>query len=285
MTEDNILSHLDNSNDGYYCSFIELGHVYSYLIDARLNIFNSDNCWAIAAERLGFNPRAGGIILEISYFGNCLQNLESCNGRITNSYSVYPIDSTNFSDTVDGEMLSPTAQFWLIRGRQIPVSHNRLNYAQIGIELSDANDIRAEEAGRLIAAQNPDLFRATDDELYKCIPSSLKKILVLDEWFHKDFQLRQLPTISDEQLKQTYELNKKLAGVGEMSFESFAQLFRAHEKSSNDCNSNIWNDNRPSVYETWQQIAKVIVNNDIEMYKPTLQPNTHWKHWPDSGSL
>ncbi|MBK8628377.1 MAG: hypothetical protein IPN86_23345 [Saprospiraceae bacterium] len=82
MTEEEILNTLDNSNDGYYCSFVELGHVYSYLIDTRLNVFRGDrDRWAIGVERLGYNPRAGAIILDINYFGNCLTNLEFYNER------------------------------------------------------------------------------------------------------------------------------------------------------------------------------------------------------------
>jgi hypothetical protein len=50
-------------------------------------------------------------------------------------------------------------------------------------------------------------------------------------------------------------------------------------------NQEMWNDNRPSSYETWQQIAKVIVTGDISCYSPTLKPNTHWSNWEDSGSL
>lgn len=70
MTEEEILNTLDHSNDGYYCSFVELRHVYSYLIDSRLNVFRGDkDRWAIAVERLGYNPRAGTILLEIYYYG------------------------------------------------------------------------------------------------------------------------------------------------------------------------------------------------------------------------
>jgi len=71
MTEDQILFALDNYKSGYYCHFIDLGHAYSYLIDCRLNILSGDEQWAIVAERLGYNPRAGRILMELYYFGNC----------------------------------------------------------------------------------------------------------------------------------------------------------------------------------------------------------------------
>lgn len=73
LTEDQILSHPDNYKSGNYCHFIDLGDGYSYLIDCRLNVFKGDDDkWAIAAERLGFNPRGGSILLDIYYFGTLL---------------------------------------------------------------------------------------------------------------------------------------------------------------------------------------------------------------------
>jgi hypothetical protein len=42
---------------------------------------------------------------------------------------------------------------------------------------------------------------------------------------------------------------------------------------------------KPSEYETFQLIAKCIVNRSLEFYKPTLAPNTHWSNWPNAGQL
>ncbi len=291
LTEKEILDNLDNSNkQGYYCSFIDLGHAYSYLIDCRLNIFRSSDgqLWAIAAERLGYNPRAGGILLDINYFGNCLINLEHYNGQDTNSYSVTPVDWDNFNETIDGEVLKTDAEFWVVRGEKVPLSHHKKDYIDAGIELKEyePNEVSAEEVGRLAVTEYRQLFRATDEELYKSIPRDLMKILVLDEWYHRDYVEIVQPEISDEHLRYTYEFNKNLAGGQEyMDYESFAALFRQGEQRNDEHNQQQWQDNRPSSYETWQQIAKVIVTGDALHYKPTLEPTTHWKLYPDSGSL
>ncbi len=60
LKEQEILHTIDNANKlGSYCHFVWLGDVYSYLIDCRINIFrNANDQWAIAIERLGYNPRA-----------------------------------------------------------------------------------------------------------------------------------------------------------------------------------------------------------------------------------
>lgn len=291
LTEKEILDSLDISNkQGYYCSFIDLGHAYSYLIDCRLNIFRSDDGqrWAIAAERLGYNPRAGAILLDINYFGNCLINLEHYNGQDTNYYSVTPVDWDSFNETIDGEVLKAEAEFWIVRGEKVPLSHNKQDYINADIELKEyePNEISAEEVGRLAVTKRRDLFRATDEQLYKSVPTDLKKILVLDEWYHRDYVEIVQPEISDDHLRYTYEFNKNLAGGQEyMDFESFAVLFRQGEQRNDEYNQQQWQDNRPSSYETWQQLARVIVTGDTSNYKPTLEPTTHWKFYPDSGSL
>ncbi|WP_433535614.1 DUF7003 family protein [Micromonospora sp. CA-249363] len=42
---------------------------------------------------------------------------------------------------------------------------------------------------------------------------------------------------------------------------------------------------RPSQSETFRQIADVLASGDLRLYAPRAWPNTHWSHWPESGSL
>lgn len=41
----------------------------------------------------------------------------------------------------------------------------------------------------------------------------------------------------------------------------------------------------PSKNETFIQIAKVLETGNIDFYKPTHSPNTHWSNWPFGGTL
>lgn len=41
----------------------------------------------------------------------------------------------------------------------------------------------------------------------------------------------------------------------------------------------------PSQSETFQQLAKVLLTGDRDAYRPSRPPNTHWKNWPEGGSL
>lgn len=36
---------------------------------------------------------------------------------------------------------------------------------------------------------------------------------------------------------------------------------------------------------TFQQLAQVLASGDAKHYRPTETPNTHWRNWPDGGTL
>lgn len=287
LSAQDILTALDQSNDGYYCHFASLGDAYSYLIDARLNLFRGGSDWAVAIERLGYNPRGGRFDLNIHYYGNCLLNLEHYNNRPTNYYDAAPVDWDSFTAAFPDELLAPTATSLLVRGQAVPLSQRKADYVAAGIELVECEPdrISPEEVGRLLIIQYQDLFRATDAELYKSVPAHLTKILVLDEWYHRDFNLSAPAALSDEAIRQTYDFNKQLTGLGGMSLEAFAASIQQQQQLQNDQNRAEWEHNRPGSYETWPMLAAALATNDPSCYQPTLAPNTHWRNWPESGSL
>ena len=290
LTEKSILNTLDNANDGYYCHFLMLDDPYSYLIDCRLNIFrdNKGN-WAIAAERLGYNTRAGGIVLTIDYFGNSLENLEKYNNRLTNTIYLSPLDDS-FYDTVESEALKEDAKIWRVRGKAVALNHDKKDYKKANINLveDEPNEIRIEEAARLAILTYKDYFRATDSELYRCIPKSLQKIMVLDEWYHKDFYLTenlQSTEMTDEIINQIFESQKEEFRKQGIDLESFKQSMKKQKANEDNFNTEMIENNSPSKYETWNMIAKVIVTGNIKYYRPKLKPNTHWSNHSNSGNL
>src|SRR5690349_3444666 len=42
---------------------------------------------------------------------------------------------------------------------------------------------------------------------------------------------------------------------------------------------------RPAANQTFQQIAELLSTGELDRYRPTEPPNTHWKHWPEGGRL
>jgi hypothetical protein len=280
LTTTDILSTLDNCDEHDAFNFTNLGHPYVYLVDSRLNVFGNDSGkWAIVSEVLGYNTRGWGyaVTLEIRYFGNCLTDLDVESGKVLNYYNVLPIGWDNFNETIDDvtQSLKLDAKFWLVRGTQVPLSHDRQEYIDAGIELKEyePNEISGEEVARLVVQKHRDLFRATDNELYKSIPRDLNKILVIDEWHHKEFH----------QSKSPFEKPEFLTRF-DLSNPSVKEMVEQELEKSKNWNLKEWG-NRPSSYETWQQIAKVIVTGDNSNYKPTLEPNSHWKNWSEGGSM
>jgi len=45
------------------------------------------------------------------------------------------------------------------------------------------------------------------------------------------------------------------------------------------------NDQGPSELESFQQLAEILSTGHVSRYRPTASPNTHWKNWPDGGTL
>lgn len=300
LKEEDILFALDNYRNGYDPAFVELGHPYVYPIDSRINIFrNNHDKWALAIETLGFSPRSCNIQLNITYYGNCLTNLENRENYISNSYTIFPIEQESFDNTIENEILKPNARYWLVRNKKIELSHLKEDYASAKIQLKEyePNEISAEEVARLLVIKNGDLFRALNEELYKSIPKNLEKIMVIDEWHHRDFYqdnfdlTESLPFTfpPSEQLKEEVEKQLGEAGLRDLNI-SIENLLKSVDTSQQneiriEHNRREWENNRPSAYETWQLIAKVIITGDTTLYSPTLQPTSHWKNWPDAGTM
>ncbi|HTJ11793.1 MAG TPA: hypothetical protein VL547_07200 [Dinghuibacter sp.] len=280
MNPSDILFALDHCYDSPHGQFIDLEHPYSYTADCRLNLFrNGDGHWAIVAEVLNYQTRGAGwaVALDIIYFGNCLVPVDE---EGYNYYTVVIQDYDNFAETIDIGRLVPGATVWKIRDAELPLSHDRSDYEAEGIELRTfdpeddyASEFPGEGVLRLLVPRHRDIFRATDEELYKGIPSTLHKVLVLDEWHHKRFHQSSSPFESPEFLASFDQGNPFIATMIQDELEKNARY-----------NAKEW-ETRPSSYETWQQIAEVLATGDTSRYKPTLEPNTHWRYWPEGGSM
>lgn len=64
----------------------------------------------------------------------------------------------------------------------------------------------------------------------------------------------------------------KLMTIDKWHYKDYGKLFMAPAYGT-----------PPSSYETFQQIAQVLVTKDTSKYHPTLKPNNHWSNWPNAG--
>jgi Family of unknown function (DUF7003) len=48
---------------------------------------------------------------------------------------------------------------------------------------------------------------------------------------------------------------------------------------------NVVDGDRPSRSEAFWQFAHVLATGEAGLYRPSRQPNTHWRNWPGGGQL
>jgi hypothetical protein len=187
-TAEEILAQLDDA--ARECRFADPGHPYSSAIDARLHLFRDDQWWALLIELVGYNPRAGNVVDVVHTYGDCLTRgrpgyeNEDFLPRVDNMDEIEDLNNPEYL-RVDGGPIQ-------IRGRRIPV-------------IAAAGDL-LENVFRLLVPEHRDLLLADEPELRRRIPAELPRLLVLDEWWHRQ------PDHHDEMPSQT-ETFQQLAAV------------------------------------------------------------------------
>jgi Family of unknown function (DUF7003) len=167
-TAHEILAQLDEAYREY--RFADPEHPYSSAIDARMHVFRDDERWALLIELVGYNPRAVDVTDVVHTYGNCLirgrQGYENEDflSRIDNMDEIEDRDNPEYL-RVDGGPIE-------IRGQRVPVT------AHAGDPLEDVF--------RLLVPEHRDLLLADETELRRRIPADLPRILVLEEWWHRD---------------------------------------------------------------------------------------------------
>ncbi|MFE5810997.1 DUF7003 family protein [Streptomyces sp. NPDC056491] len=161
MTTSSILGQFDHCADKG--EFPDLDNGYSYPVDARIHLFADTTRWAVVAELLGYNPRAGNLTDVMYRFGNCLTRGEPGFGdfldRVDNMDEIDPDGDEAFAGGV------PV----VVRGTALAAG------AGAGTPLQDVF--------RLLAPEHRGTLLADEAELRAAgVPTDLPVLLRLDEW-------------------------------------------------------------------------------------------------------
>jgi hypothetical protein len=240
-TEQDILNDLDDAND-YNKFFMDIEHGYLHTAGNRITLFADKTRWAIVLEQTGYHNPSFSCLVEIFYFGNCLINLpimENYNDHY--NYLTYTLIDKQEIDLLKDKflLLNTNIRDIKVRDTLLSIEQNADIYEKNNIRLKNYPLIDVPNLIRYLDEHNPELFRATDDELKTCLPKDLPKLMVIDEWHYRFYDIYSIP-------KQG---------------------------------------NKPSSYETFRLIAKILVTKDTSLWKPTLQPNNNWRNYPDAGKL
>jgi hypothetical protein len=179
-----ILHQLDYAAGSYGIPVLEI----YYPVAARMSAYRSLHHWGLVLESFEFNDRCmghGGPTTQIFCFGDALQQAP---GRSEPSLNVTGDGPSGplFDPEGAQQCISPLARDMAIRGKIIPISTDRLEYARAGITLEDPATIQGYELLRLLGRRYRDLFFATESELTERLGERMPLLIRLYEWRHCD---------------------------------------------------------------------------------------------------
>lgn len=258
FTHQDILSNLEEPDQETYHFFIDFEHPYFYTAGSRLTLFADENRWAIVFEKSGYSTGNNCGEIELTYFGNCLRNLQSgIDGDTTtsNMKSVILINDTDMAEIGAGEFMGLVAKEKnqiKVRGTMLNIEQYSSKYIDKGISPRNydnpKNLLDFYSLIRYLDEENPVIFKATDKELRMCLPEDLPHLMQIDKWHHK-----------------AYKKYKKMTSPTEYEYAVMGK--------------------KPSEYETYKMIADVLVTRDVTRWTPTLTPNNNWRNWPNAGHM
>lgn len=269
LTVNGIIDTLENYPEFGYDQFVSLRTHDTFLVDSRLNLFRHPNGrWAVVFERLVFDVADCELLLQLFYYGNCITGYEA-------AYEVLLMTDSSFKDTASGWWLKENAQYWKVRNKRLPLSQQLADYLKAGIQPEHSRRFSLVEAMRQLVSARPQTFRATPRELFQYLPKDMERILVLDNWYHKSYELDYVLQLDAQGVLSLARDFRSVLDTTGQSLETKAALLNVL------INDMARRQNAPGSYETWPMLAGVIVTGDPDYYKPECSPNSHWSHWPN----
>lgn len=244
-TADSILEVLDKCCDSFTFPMLDNGYVY--LTATRMSLHRSDIDWAIVIEVFGFSPRAG------------LPD--------THTYT--------FSSRVNGRQ-SP-GDFVSTAAYEQYVANNPHNESSFFYPIQEGDWLDAEESELIAIGQHDVTVRGHN----RPMPSA-------EDYAKAGVSLSEAPRITVFEFCRALAFatrNDVLATSSERGahlLPEMRQILQLEEWNHPDV---VEAANRPSNSETFQQLAQALITGDVRKYQPGLLPNTHWRNWPEGGSL
>ncbi|RYF66955.1 MAG: hypothetical protein EOO39_22110 [Cytophagaceae bacterium] len=185
---------LDALDDAAKCySFPMLDNGYYYHGDQRLSIYADQERWAILIEVFAFNNHNydfEGLRTIGSFYGNCITGEKTVFFRFFSDVS-----GPTFQTDIRGvpEVRENTNGICL-RDKIIHISHSSDYYNEKGINLSSMPKVNAWEMMRGFIPNERSSYFLSKAEISRSIPADLPILLVLNDWYHPDVAMGELPS-------------------------------------------------------------------------------------------
>jgi hypothetical protein len=226
-------------------SFPMLDNGYFYLAATRLSLYRNPVDWAMVFELFGYSPRAWEANIFVETFASTL-----CNRDVPEKYVTIQAYENYLANNPNNEFRAFS-----------PIDGN---------EWIDDDACVAKGAREFVlrGRKHP-------------IPSS-------NEYEQCGLTLEDPPRV------QAFEFCRFVADVARDSVlatedercvsipPSMTQILQLEEWHHPDVKDN---EDRPSGSETFRQLAQVLVTGNVSLYQPSRPPNTHWRNWPEGGTL
>lgn len=248
LTEQQILNDLDDLKTPYHQMFPQFDNALQCPISSRIHLFAAPNKWAIIFEILTYDVTGYTCSSNKYIFGNSINTdkmNKTNNGGIDNLISdmaVSPDILEKMRIILEQKQKGKTIN---MSGKAYEIETNVDEYKKYKIlnqffKIPDSS-IDVVAVLRLLASKDKSFLFSPESDIRKyLLPSSLPKLMTIENWHHENY---------------TYNVfTKKFDG------------------------------SKPSSYETFQQIAKVLTTREIKYWQPTLTANNHWSNWPNAGS-
>ena len=226
-------------------SFPMLDNGYFYLAATRLSLYRTPVDWAMVFELFGYSPRAWESNLLIETFASTL-----CNRNSPENYGNVQAYENYLANNPNNEFRAFS-----------PIDGN---------EWIDEDACVAEVAREF-------MLRGRTQHIPSLQEYEQRGMTLEDPLRVRAFEFcRFVANISrDSVLATEYERRTSLL-PGMSQVLQLEQWHHPDVKVTED---------RPSGSETFQQLAQVLVTGNVSLYRPSCAPNSHWKNWPEGGTL
>lgn len=227
-------------------AFPMLDNGYVYLAATRMRLFRSSDDWALVIEVFGFSPRAGIPSVSVQTYASRLRNRDAPDKyRTREAYDNYLLHHP-YDEFRSFDVVDDGP--WHTSESDEEISSTAESIVVRGRETPFPTSQALEQYG--IELSEPPTLMTFE----------------LCRYLAAEYRDRVLATPEEARVSVPLELEEILC------LDAWAH-------------PDLCNDERPSGSETFQQIARVLSSGEVSVYQPTVAPNTHWRHWPEGGSL
>lgn len=227
-------------------TFPMLDNGYVYPAATRLSLYRSPEDWAMVIEVFGFSPRAGLPDIQLHTFASRLRRGKSSEDYVSSqAYEAY-------------------------------LANNEHNESTFIYPIEEGDWLDSENSELLAGGKNTVLLRGNPVDT----PA-------LSRYVEYEVALQNSPNVS------IFEFCRFLAASARTSVLAAADERRACVPPELELlmqleewnHPDLVNGERPGTNATFKLLAEVLVHGNVSAYQPLKKPNTHWKNWPEGGTL